>query len=47
MENDYHEYSKKQFVDDILIANGFVCDYTEGGGWGPCQHKFFETWKKI
>jgi FkbM family methyltransferase len=47
MENDYHEYSKKQFVDDILIANGFVCDYTESGGWGPCQHKFFETWKKI
>jgi FkbM family methyltransferase len=46
MENDYHEYSKKQFVDDILIANGFVCDYTESGGWGPCQHKFFETWKK-
>jgi len=46
MENDYHEISKKQEIDQILKANGFYRDHFEGGGWGPCRNFFFEVWKK-
>uniref|UniRef100_A0A6C0JJU9 Methyltransferase FkbM domain-containing protein n=1 Tax=viral metagenome TaxID=1070528 RepID=A0A6C0JJU9_9ZZZZ len=46
MENDYHELSKKQEIDEKLKANGFYRDYFEGGGWGPCRNFFFEVWKK-
>jgi len=46
MENDYHDLSKKQEIDNILKANGFYRDYYEGGGWGPCRDFFFEVWKK-
>jgi FkbM family methyltransferase len=46
MENDYHELEKKQYVDQMLINNGFYRDYLEAGGWGPCYNNFFEVWKK-
>jgi FkbM family methyltransferase len=47
MENDYHDLSKKQYVDKILTRNHFSVIYTEGGGWGPCKNNFFEVWRKI
>jgi FkbM family methyltransferase len=46
MENDYHELEKKQYVDQMLIKNGFHRVYVEVGGWGPCSNNFFEVWKK-
>ena len=46
MENDYWDLNHKNVVDDILMKNNFYVDYTEGGGWGPCSHNFFEVWKK-
>ena len=47
MENDYHNISHKQYVDDILIKNNFYKHYQEAGGWGPCYDNFFEVWKKM
>lgn len=47
MENDYLDISKKNYIDNILIQNNFITDYTECGGWGPCFNNFFEVWKKI
>ena len=46
MENDYHNFEHKQYIDNILIKNNFYVDYTESGGWGPCYDNFFEVWKK-
>lgn len=46
MENDYHEYDKKLEVDRVLKEKGFRVDYSEGGGWGPCQNHFFEVWTR-
>lgn len=46
MENDYHDYSHKEDVDDILHQKGFKVDYSEAGGWGPCYVHFFEVWKR-
>jgi FkbM family methyltransferase len=46
MENDYQDISNKNYVDDVLIKNDFVKDYTEMGGWGGCYDNFFEVWKK-
>ena len=46
MENDYHDFSHKQYVDDILRKNQFTLQYFEQGGWGPCSANFFEVWKK-
>ena len=46
MENDYYDYSKKQFVDEVLKSRNFYVDYTEPGGWGPCYNQFFEVWRK-
>jgi len=46
MENDYHEISKKEYVDEILRKNNFYRIYIEGGGWGPCTDNFYEVWKK-
>jgi FkbM family methyltransferase len=47
MENDYHDISKKQYVDEILTQNKFKRDYVEGGGWGCCYNNFFEVWKRL
>lgn len=46
MENDYWDISHKNYIDDILIKHNFYVDYSEGGGWGPCIHNFFEVWKR-
>jgi len=45
MENDYTDISHKNFVDSVLIKNGFQVDYQEKGGWGCCYDNFFEVWK--
>jgi FkbM family methyltransferase len=47
MENDYFDISKKNYIDEILIKNNFITDYTESGGFGPCFDNFYEVWKKI
>jgi len=53
MENDYHEVSHKEYIDELLKKNGFYVDYSEPGGWRhinhtfcPCENNFFEVWKK-
>ena len=46
MENDYNVLEQKKYIDNILTKKNFYVDYTESGGWGPCQNNFFEVWKK-
>lgn len=46
MENDYYHISHKEYVNDVLTKKNFYVDYTQGGGWGPCEHNFFEVWKR-
>jgi len=46
MENDYHDYSKKEYIDKILKENRFQIIYQESGGWEPCYNIFFQVWKK-
>ena len=35
MENDYHDITHKNYVDDVLTKKGFKNIYTKAGGWGP------------
>jgi FkbM family methyltransferase len=46
MENDYHDITHKQYIDEVLLNNNFYRDYVEYGGWGPCKGNFFEVWKR-
>lgn len=46
MENDYHDIKHKKAVDAVLAKYGFKSIYQEAGGWGPCQSKFFEVFRK-
>jgi len=46
MENDYHEEAHKNYIDNVLLENGFIRHYYESGGWGPCYDNFFEVWKR-
>jgi hypothetical protein len=46
MENDYHNITKKEYVDEVLLKNNFHMSCSEGGGWGPCKDYFYEVWKK-
>ena len=46
MENDYYDICRKEYIDRKLKENGLVCDYSEKGGWGPCENNFFEVWKR-
>jgi FkbM family methyltransferase len=46
MENDYHDISKKNYIDKVLKQNNFYIYHSECGGWGPCFNNFFEVWKK-
>ena len=46
MENDYHDISHKNYIDNILKEHNFYVDYCEEGGWGPCYSNFFEVWKR-
>jgi len=47
MENDYHNIDHKNEVDRILRSHRFEVDYQEAGGWGPCESRFFEVWKRV
>lgn len=47
MENDFHDITKKQYVDSIFKKQGFQVVYTEGGGWGPCRDFFFQVFSKL
>jgi len=48
MENDYTNIDHKNYIDSILIDNGFYRDYFKSGGYGmePCYNRFYEVWKK-
>lgn len=53
MENDYHNTSHKEYVDDVLKKHGFYLDYVESGGsdlayaiFPNCYNYFFEAWKR-
>ena len=46
MENDYHDISHKNYIDQVLRENNFNVEYSQPGGWGPCFSNFFEVWKK-
>ena len=46
MENDYHDITHKEYLDSVLKSKDFRCDYTEGGGWGPCEKNFYEVWTR-
>jgi FkbM family methyltransferase len=46
MENDYNDIKHKEYIDMILKKNNFKVAHSEGGGWGPCEHYFFEVWTK-
>ena len=45
MENDYGDIEHKNYIDCVLDRD-FYIDYSEGGGWGPCQGYFYEVWKR-
>lgn len=46
MENDYHDIDHKNAIDRVLGKAGFTSIYQEAGGWGPCQSRFFEVFRK-
>lgn len=46
IENNFHNFSHKQYVDKILLENGFKCVFNREGGWQPCYSCFFQTWIK-
>lgn len=46
MENDYHDITHKNYIDNILTQNNFYVDFVQAGGWGPCFNNFFEVWKR-
>lgn len=49
VKNDYLDDIKKEYVDSVLIRNGFYVDYAEVGGWGPetpFYMNFYEVWKR-
>jgi FkbM family methyltransferase len=47
MENDYHNIYHKNYVDTVLKKYNFKVNYQEIGGWGPCQNRFFEVWRRV
>lgn len=46
IENDFFDFSQKQFVDETLRIAGFRCVCSRSGGWGPCASVFYQVWKK-
>ena len=46
IENDFQQIEHKHYVDDLMRKNGLKCVYSQAGGWGCCQHCFYEVWKK-
>lgn len=47
IENDFHEIEKKQYVDEMFAKHNLKCVYVEAGGWGVCQDRFYEVYKKL
>ncbi len=45
IENDYHDIEHYNFIRTILDKT-HVCIHSEGGGWGPCTHNFYEVFTK-
>lgn len=46
VENDYHNLLHKEKVDNIVSCKGFQRVFFQPGGWGPCESRFYEVWKK-
>lgn len=46
MENDYTDITHKHYIDGVMIQHNFYREYVEAGGWGPCNDRFFEVWKR-
>lgn len=46
MENDYYDFEKKIYVDNVLKNNNFYLVFNKAGGWQPCYSCFFQVWKK-
>jgi FkbM family methyltransferase len=46
VENDYTDIQHKIEIDATLTDHHFYIDYQERGGWGPCEDRFFEVWKR-
>jgi FkbM family methyltransferase len=46
MENDYFDLSHKEYIDEVMLKNGFDREYVEHGGFWPCYNNFFEVWKR-
>jgi FkbM family methyltransferase len=47
MENDYHDITHKEYIDNVLKSNNFSRSYAQSDGWGPCQQFFYEVWEKL
>lgn len=47
VENDYTDIAHKNYVDNVLLSQGFVVVYCESGGFPPCAHRFYEVWKRM
>tara|TARA_R110001599_G_scaffold121692_1_gene293444 strand:- start:327 stop:1229 length:903 start_codon:yes stop_codon:yes gene_type:complete len=46
IENDFTDYTRKEYVDSVFVENGFRTVYNQAGGWGPCYSCFFQVWQK-
>ena len=48
MENDYSNADHKIYIDSVLKEKNFNVIYlVDGcGGWGFCEHNFWEVWLK-
>ncbi len=46
MENDYHDLSQYEFIQQELLKHHFICKKSVGGGWGPCASFFYQVWIK-
>ena len=49
VENDYTDIKHKEYVDNILLNKGFICEYSKSlEEWSPlpCVSNFFEAWIK-
>ncbi len=46
IENDFTDYSKKEYVDEMFLKNNLKLVYNQSGGWGPCYSCFFQVFVK-
>lgn len=48
VENDYHDMSHKEYVDNVLRQNNFTRTYVKSGCWHlPCAQFFYEVWERL